>query len=60
MEHLGTGGGVEGRNRALDTSRDRLDGCIWCGCLSPSVCKLANPGDVAGAACPGPCYAVGG
>ncbi len=28
--------------------RDRLTGCIGCGCLSLDRCALANPGDVAG------------
>ena len=33
--------------------RDRLDGCIGCGCLSLSACALANPGDRAAAGGPG-------
>src|SRR4051794_34561053 len=28
--------------------RDRLDGCIGCGCLSLKTCALSNPGDEAG------------
>jgi MerR family redox-sensitive transcriptional activator SoxR len=38
----------------LERLRDRLDGCIGCGCLSLSVCRLVNPGDEAGARGPGP------
>jgi MerR family redox-sensitive transcriptional activator SoxR len=34
--------------------RDRLDGCIGCGCLSLTFCKLANPGDQAAARGAGP------
>lgn len=36
--------------------RDRLDRCIGCGCLSLSVCALANPGDRAAAKGPGARY----
>lgn len=43
----------------LERLRDRLDGCIGCGCLSLATCKLANPGDIAGQAGPGPRYVVG-
>ncbi|HVD21928.1 MAG TPA: hypothetical protein VNC23_02440, partial [Lapillicoccus sp.] len=28
--------------------RDRLDGCIGCGCLSLRTCSLYNPEDVIG------------
>ena len=38
----------------LERLKDRLDGCIGCGCLSFRVCKLVNPGDEAAAAGPGP------
>ncbi|MGZ8283130.1 MAG: redox-sensitive transcriptional activator SoxR [Allosphingosinicella sp.] len=30
----------------LERLRDRLDGCIGCGCLSVESCPLRNPGDV--------------
>ena len=50
---------LDARIAMLERLRDRLDGCIGCGCLSLSVCKLANPGDVAGQAGPGPRYVVG-
>ncbi len=29
----------------LERLRDRLTGCIGCGCLSLSRCRLTNPGD---------------
>ncbi|HWL45332.1 MAG TPA: redox-sensitive transcriptional activator SoxR [Ilumatobacter sp.] len=32
----------------LTRLRDSLDGCIGCGCLSLSVCRIWNPGDTAG------------
>lgn len=30
----------------IERLRDRLDGCIGCGCLSLRTCTLNNPGDV--------------
>lgn len=42
----------------LERLRDRLDGCIGCGCLSLAVCRLANPDDAAAAAGPGPRYLI--
>lgn len=42
----------------IERLRDRLDGCIGCGCLSTSHCALLNPGDQAGAAGPGPRYVL--
>lgn len=38
----------------LERLRDRLSGCIGCGCLSLTVCQLANADDRAGALGPGP------
>ena len=38
----------------LERLRDTLTGCIGCGCLSLSACKLANPEDRVAAAGPGP------
>lgn len=32
---------------ALEALRDKLDGCIGCGCLSLTACRLANPDDAA-------------
>jgi MerR family redox-sensitive transcriptional activator SoxR len=36
--------------------RDKLDGCIGCGCLSLSRCSLQNPDDEAAASGTGPRY----
>lgn len=38
----------------LERLRDRLSGCIGCGCLSLAVCRLANPDDRASELGPGP------
>src|SRR6476620_11574509 len=38
----------------LERLRDRLHGCIGCGCLSLGFCKLLNPDDRAAARGPGP------
>lgn len=38
----------------LQHLRDRLSGCIGCGCLSLGVCKLVNPNDLLGRQGPGP------
>lgn len=37
----------------LERLRDRLDGCIGCGCLSLRTCALNNPDDVAAERGPG-------
>lgn len=37
----------------LERLRDRLTGCIGCGCLSLTKCRLYNPDDVAAASGPG-------
>ncbi|HUZ09370.1 MAG TPA: redox-sensitive transcriptional activator SoxR [Acidimicrobiales bacterium] len=37
----------------LEKLRDRLTGCIGCGCLSIDRCRLANPDDVLGDEGPG-------
>jgi MerR family transcriptional regulator, redox-sensitive transcriptional activator SoxR len=37
----------------LQALRDRLSGCIGCGCLSLDHCRLVNPDDVLGAEGPG-------
>lgn len=44
---------------ALQRTRDRLDGCIGCGCLSLTVCALYNPDDRAAARGAGPRYVLG-
>src|SRR5215212_3994182 len=43
----------------LERTRDRLDGCIGCGCLSLDTCALYNPGDRAARAGPGPRFLLG-
>jgi MerR family transcriptional regulator, redox-sensitive transcriptional activator SoxR len=40
----------------LERLRDRLTGCIGCGCLSLRLCQLVNPGDEAAGRGPGPRY----
>ena len=42
----------------LERLRDRLTGCIGCGCLSLKTCRLANPGDVAAGRGAGPRYVL--
>lgn len=42
----------------LERLRDRLDGCIGCGCLSLKHCKLLNPGDQVATRGPGPRYVL--
>ena len=42
-----------------DEERDRLEGCIGCGCLSLDRCGLYNPGDRAAKAGPGPRFLLG-
>lgn len=49
---------LDARIAMLERLRDRLDGCIGCGCLSLSACKLLNPGDEAAARGPGPRYVL--
>jgi len=51
---------LDERIALLAATRDRLDGCIGCGCLSLDVCALYNPADRAGGAGPGPRYLLGG
>lgn len=38
----------------LERLRDRLTGCIGCGCLSLKICRLYNPGDELAERGPGP------
>jgi MerR family redox-sensitive transcriptional activator SoxR len=42
----------------LERLRDRLTGCIGCGCLSLQACRLLNPGDEAAARGPGPRFVL--
>ncbi len=45
---------IDAQIQQLQTLRDTLDGCIGCGCLSLSACKLYNPDDQMGRDGPGP------
>lgn len=45
---------ISDRITALETLRDKLDGCIGCGCLSLTACALYNPDDTLGSAGTGP------
>ena len=49
---------LDAQIRMLERLRDRLDGCIGCGCLSLGFCKLANPDDEAASRGPGPRFIV--
>jgi MerR family redox-sensitive transcriptional activator SoxR len=42
----------------LERLRDRLDGCIGCGCLSLQACRILNPEDEAAVRGPGPRYVL--
>ncbi|MXP45486.1 redox-sensitive transcriptional activator SoxR [Allopontixanthobacter sediminis] len=44
----------------LTRTRDKLDGCIGCGCLSLSRCRLYNDQDVAAKSGPGPRFVLSG
>lgn len=37
---------IDQRIAALEELRDKLDGCIGCGCLSLKSCALYNPADI--------------
>ena len=52
-------GALEAQIETLTRMRDRLDGCIGCGCLSLDACALYNPQDRAGRRGPGPRYVLG-
>lgn len=43
----------------LERTRDRLDGCIGCGCLSLERCAIYNPNDKLGDKGPGPRQILG-
>jgi MerR family redox-sensitive transcriptional activator SoxR len=49
---------LDRRIALLTRLRDRLDGCIGCGCLSVDDCPLRNPGDRVAANGPGPRHLV--
>lgn len=42
----------------LERTREKLDLCIGCGCLSLDTCALYNPDDRAGRAGPGPRFVI--
>jgi MerR family redox-sensitive transcriptional activator SoxR len=44
---------LDERIAGLQALRDRLGGCIGCGCLSLDLCSLVNPGDRLSARGPG-------
>ena len=50
---------IDERIEELERLKLGLTECIGCGCLSLDRCKLANPGDRAGVAGPGPRYWLG-
>jgi MerR family redox-sensitive transcriptional activator SoxR len=52
-------GALDERIALLRKTRERLDGCIGCGCLSLDRCALYNPDDRAARAGPGPRYLMG-
>jgi MerR family redox-sensitive transcriptional activator SoxR len=52
-------GALDRKIALLEQTRERLDGCIGCGCLSLDKCALYNPGDRAARAGPGPRFLVG-
>ena len=47
------------RIAALQNLRQRLNGCIGCGCLSMENCSLYNAGDAAAALGSGPRFLLG-
>jgi MerR family redox-sensitive transcriptional activator SoxR len=52
-------GALDARIAMLEKTRDLLDGCIGCGCLSLDRCALYNPNDRAARAGPGPRFLMG-
>ncbi|MBS0521763.1 MAG: redox-sensitive transcriptional activator SoxR [Proteobacteria bacterium] len=52
-------GALQRRIEMLERTRDQLDGCIGCGCLSLATCALYNAGDRAARAGPGPRFLLG-
>ena len=50
---------LDARIALLERTREVLDGCIGCGCLSLDRCALYNPGDRAARAGPGPRFVLG-
>ena len=52
-------GALQRRIETLERTRDLLDGCIGCGCLSLARCRLYNPGDRAARAGAGARFLLG-
>jgi MerR family redox-sensitive transcriptional activator SoxR len=52
-------GALDQRIAMLEKTRDLLDGCIGCGCLSLEACALYNPADRAARAGSGPRFLLG-
>ena len=52
-------GALQRRIATLERTRDLLDGCIGCGCLSLASCRLYNPNDRAARAGAGPRFLLG-
>ncbi|MEZ5710117.1 MAG: redox-sensitive transcriptional activator SoxR [Blastomonas sp.] len=50
---------IDERIAVLAQTRENLDGCIGCGCLSLRRCALYNPQDKAASRGPGPRYTMG-
>ena len=50
---------IDERIALLEAMRDKLDGCIGCGCLSLDTCALYNADDVAARKGAGPRYLLG-
>jgi MerR family redox-sensitive transcriptional activator SoxR len=53
------GGLLAAKIAMLQRTRELLDGCIGCGCLSLDRCALYNPNDRAARAGPGPRFLLG-
>ena len=49
---------LDDRIAMMTRLRDRLDGCIGCGCLSLKNCTIYNPDDEAGARGAGPRFVI--
>lgn len=52
-------GALQAKIAMLERTRDLLDGCIGCGCLSLDRCALYNPNDRAARAGSGPRFLMG-
>ena len=50
---------LDERISMLEAMKDKLDGCIGCGCLSLDTCALYNPDDAAAGGGSGPRFLLG-